>query len=104
MHSDLHEEQLVVHDGILAAILDFGDAMAARKEVAPTPKIDKVLLAQILGVLGKSELPSSLCLLAVAAESGSLMLDEETDEQLKEACSDIHDIRLILISALGLRT
>ncbi len=81
-----------------------GDAMAARKEVAPTPKIDKVLLAQILGVLGKSELPSSLCLLAVAAESGSLMLDEETDEQLKEACSDIHDIRLILISALGLRT
>lgn len=80
-----------------------GDAVAARKAVAPTPKLDKVLLARILGVLGKSELASSLCLLAVAAESGSLLLDEETDEQLKEACSDIHDIRLILIRALGLR-
>ena len=80
-----------------------GNAQTARKPALPTPKIDKVLLAQILGVLGKSELASSLCLLAVAAESGSAMLDEETDGRLKEACSDIHEIRLILIRALGLR-
>lgn len=80
-----------------------GEAQTKRKAVPPAPKIDKVFLAQILGLLGKSELASSLCLLAVAAESGSVMLDEETDGQIKEACSDIHEIRLVLIRALGLR-
>lgn len=80
-----------------------GEVQARRKPVRKTPEIDKVLLAQILGVLGKSELAQTLCLLAVAAESGSAILDDETDAQVKEACADIRDIRLILIKALGLR-
>lgn len=80
-----------------------GEVLSKRKAVKKAPEIDKVLLAQILGVLGKSELASALCLLAVAAESGSIVLNEETDAQVKDACADIRDIRLILIKALGLR-
>lgn len=80
-----------------------GEAQTPRNPVRKTPEIDKVLLAQILGVLGKSELAQALCLLAVAAESGSAVLGEDTDAQVKEACADIRDIRLILIKALGLR-
>lgn len=81
-----------------------GEALTKRKTVKKAPEIDKVLLAKILGLLGKSELAKALCLLAVAAESGSAILDEDTDAQVKEACADIRDIRLILIKALGLRT
>ncbi len=81
-----------------------GEALSKRKAVKKAPEIDKLLLAQILGVLGKSELAKALCLLAVAAESGSAVLDEETDTQVKEACVDIRDIRIILIKALGLRS
>jgi hypothetical protein len=81
-----------------------GEALSRRKTVKKSPELDKVLLAQILGVLGKSELAKALCLLAVAAESGSAILDDETDAQVKEACADIRDIRLILIRALGLRS
>ena len=80
-----------------------GEVPSQRKAMQKTPEIDRVLLAQILGVLGKSELAKALCLLAVAAESGSAVLDEDTGSQVKEACSDIADIRLILIKALGLR-
>lgn len=67
-------------------------------------KSDPVMLARILGVLGKSELASRLCLLAVAAESGSLPVDDEVTDDLKQACADVREIRLILIRALGLRS
>jgi hypothetical protein len=66
-------------------------------------KTDYVMLGRILGLLGKSELASSLCLLAVAAEQGALMVDEEAKADLETACADIQEIRLILIKALGLR-
>jgi len=66
-------------------------------------KTDYVMLARILGLLGKSELASNLCLLAVAAEQGALIVDEEIETDLKAACTDVKEIRLILVEALGLR-
>jgi hypothetical protein len=66
-------------------------------------KTDYVMLGRILGLLGKSELASSLCLLAVAAEQGALMVDDEVAADLKSACADVQEVRLILIKALGLR-
>ncbi len=67
------------------------------------PSVDHVFLGQVLGLLGKSELASNLCLLAVAAESGSLPVSDETEADLKTACAHIEDIRLLLIQALGVK-
>ena len=78
-------------------------AQTPRKTIPRKPKVDYELLGRILGLLGECELTSLICLLAVAAESGSVVLDEEANVQVKEACTDIQEIRLILIKALGLR-
>ena len=75
-----------------------------RKAAKPTPKTDYVLLGQILAALGKSELASSLCLLAVAAESGSLPVTGEIEEELKQACNHVRNMRGHLIKALGIRS
>lgn len=76
-------------------------AKALGKQTAA--KTDYVMLGRILGLLGKSELASSLCLLAVMAEQGALLVDDEIAADIKSACADVHEIRLILIKALGLR-
>ena len=89
--------------GTYAREVLLGDAQTPRKITPRKPKIDYPMLGQILGLLGKSELTSVLCLLAVAAESGSVVMDEDATAQVKEACTDIHEIRLILVKALGLR-
>ncbi|WP_420722489.1 plasmid mobilization protein [Hwanghaeella sp. LZ110] len=77
-------------------------AKALGKQTAA--KTDYVMLGRILGLLGKSELASSLCLLAVAAEQGALMVDDDVAADLKSACADVQEIRLILIKALGLHS
>ena len=63
----------------------------------------KQLLAQILGKLGHSSLPTSLLELSDAAKRGHLILDEEVSDQLATACADISEIRHLLLKALGLR-
>ena len=63
----------------------------------------KKLLAQILGRLGHSSLPQSISEIANAAKHGHLTVDEETVAKLDRACSEISEIRLLLMKALGLR-
>ncbi len=65
--------------------------------------VDYALLGQLLAALGNSELASSLCLLAVAAEQGALPVDETLENDLKTACEDVREMRATLVSALGLR-
>lgn len=79
-----------------------GDVAASRKAVQ-SPAVDNEMLGRVLGLLGKSELSKNLCLLAVAAEHGALIIDEETAGDLKAACEDVRRMRLLLVSALGLR-
>ena len=84
----------------------FGEAGASkqrRTRKRKTPPIDYVMLGRLLGLLGKSELASSLCLLAVAAESGALPVTDEVQDELKAACADIRDMRVVLIKALGVK-
>lgn len=83
----------------------FGGDIAGRKltRKRKPARVDYELLGKILGLLGESELASSLCLLAVAAESGSLPVSEETEEELKAACDNVAEIRLLLIQALGVK-
>ncbi len=80
-----------------------GEVQEPRKGPKHSPKIDYVLLGKILAALGKSELASSLCLLAVAAESGSLPVTEDIAEGLKTACADVRAMRRDLIKALGIK-
>ncbi|MDJ0685142.1 MAG: hypothetical protein QNJ84_10600 [Alphaproteobacteria bacterium] len=65
--------------------------------------IDYTMLGRVLAALGESELASSLCLLAVAAEHGALTVDDALEADLKAACADIEAMRSMLVSALGLR-
>lgn len=79
------------------------DDAEARRKPSRAPSMDYTLLGQILGVLGKSELASRLCLLAVAAEAGRLALAEEERTALLEACADMHEVRALLVASLGLK-
>ncbi len=80
-----------------------GDAQAIRKHKPRKQRVDYELLGQILGVLGESELAKNLCVLAMAAEMGSLALDVESTGKLNAACDDVREIRLMLVTALGLK-
>lgn len=65
--------------------------------------LDYTALGQILGLLGKSDQASALCTLAVAAEAGRVMMGSDDCAALHEACSEVREIRLLLVKALGLR-
>ncbi|MEQ8602873.1 MAG: hypothetical protein RIB45_06110 [Marivibrio sp.] len=80
-----------------------GDEKAPRKATR-APAIDYAMLGQVLGVLGKSELATHLCLLAAAAEAGRLELAEQDRAALKDACEDVRVVRALLVSALGLKS
>lgn len=80
-----------------------GDFQVARKKAQPTPTTDYEMLGRILGVLGKSELAANLCVLATAAESGALFVDDETKAEISAARADIGEVRLLLLKGLGLK-
>jgi len=66
------------------------------------PIKDRKALAQLLGLLGKSELSTHLGELAEAARSGSLVMSPQAEKTLTKACKQIEDMRTDLIRALGL--
>ena len=67
------------------------------------PGIDHKTLAQMLGMLGQSELATSLIALALAAQSGSLPVTQEVEEKLSSACDDVRDMWVALITALNVK-
>lgn len=66
-----------------------------------TLSADRVLLAQLLGQLGASGLGPSLALMAEAADSGSLHVDDLLAARLHDACRDVRGMHLLLMTALG---
>ncbi len=79
------------------------------KEVKPrkssrAPSVDHALLAKLLGMLGKSQQVSCLFLLALAEEKKRLTLAEADRAALHAACTDVRDMRALLIKALGLKS
>ena len=65
------------------------------------PHLDQVILAQLLGALGKSRLSSNLNQIAKAANIGTLPVSEELVNELNAACADIRDMRRRLIKAIN---
>jgi len=64
---------------------------------------DRKSLAQILGKLARLDIFSTIKGLFKAMESGHLHLKPETEDALRQACSDIREIRRMLITALGIK-
>ena len=82
----------------------FGGTATPRRRRPRTPVEDQEALAQVLGFLGQSRMASNLNQLAYHANCGSLVMDEETENEIKVACARIAWIRVKLIEALGLKS
>ena len=65
--------------------------------------LDEKTLAQLLGLLGQSELGTSLLALAMAAQAGNLNVDDELTDRLNKACDDVQTMRETLISSMNLQ-
>lgn len=72
-----------------------------QKRVFRRPVQDEKALTQLLGALGKGRLSNNLNQLAKAAHSGSLPLSPETEKALQAACTEVLEIRALVVKALG---
>jgi len=80
----------------------FGKDEAPRKVRLKAPVKDQEALARVLGKLGESRIANNLNQMAYEAHCGSLLLDEQTYNQIKEAYEHISSMRLHLLEALGI--
>lgn len=80
-----------------------GDQQASRRKLRK-PKVDDEKAAAILSELGSSRIPANLNQLAKAANTGTLDVQEETEQQLQHACAAVIAMREALFIALGLKT
>ena len=78
----------------------FEDGAATRKSATPA-KFDREALARLLPWLGQTQLAAQLAVLANAAESGSLDMNEPVTKAVLKACADIEEMRTALMRALG---
>lgn len=76
---------------------------------APPPKSrgkfpvkDHRSLAKLIGLLGQSRISNNLNQLARAANTGSLVMDPQTERELRDAAKDVADMRRLLLEALRL--
>jgi hypothetical protein len=77
----------------------FADAAKRKRRGARAPVKDHTALAHVLASLGQSRLAENMTALANAAESGTLVLNDDTPRVLAEACEDIVVMRLLLMKA-----
>ncbi|MCK0197718.1 hypothetical protein MWN34_12425 [Ancylobacter sp. 6x-1] len=63
---------------------------------------DDQALGQVLALLGRSHLANNLNQLAKAANMGVLPVTPELEDELQVACAEIHEMRALLLKALGI--
>ncbi len=78
------------------------DDPTPRKRRMKRPVKDHKLLAELITKLGASRIANNLNQLARAANSGSLLLMPEIEEDLRQALADIAWMRKTLMKGLGL--
>lgn len=81
----------------------FGETATPRKVRARVPVKDEKALAEILARLGASKMANNLNQIAYQANCGSLLMDQQTEEEIRVACAQIVWMRVQLIEALGLK-
>jgi hypothetical protein len=80
-----------------------GSALPVRMRRTGLAVEDRAALAQLLALLGRSRLVTSLNEMAAAVSTGSLSLDPETLGDLSAAIREVRETRNLLLSALGLK-
>lgn len=80
-----------------------GDQCAKRR-VQRKPKVNQKELAGVLASLGQSRMSSNLNQIAKAANSGSIDMTDDTQQQLEDAYKAIIAMRDALYIALGMRS
>jgi len=80
----------------------FDKTLPKRHTRGKNPVKDHQELGKLLGELGRTRIANNLNQLAKAVNSGSLEVTPDTEKALQDACTDIHWMRLTLISALGM--
>lgn len=103
--SDEEREQLKAQAGtqtLSAYIREQLFVKTCRRRKVRLPKANEEKIAAVLARLGQSGVAVNLRKLAEAAESGSLVLDEQTETVLRRSCFAILQLRSDLIKALGL--
>lgn len=80
----------------------FGENIARRKRRSHVPVQDQASMARVLGMLGDSRIANNLNQLAFHANTGTLLIDDQTTDQINEAYEHICFMRDELIKALGL--
>lgn len=81
----------------------FGNDVSLRKTRSRTLVKNQEALAQVLGKLGETRIANNLNQIAHEANCGSLLMDQQTEQELKLACAYIAWMRVKLIEALGLK-
>lgn len=81
----------------------FGEATRPRKARGRFPVKDHAALARVLRALGRSNLSQDFDALSWAVRNGSVHLDSESAQALRQACTDVSAMRRELVAALGLR-
>jgi hypothetical protein len=81
----------------------FDDANTPKKRIlrGKTPVKDHEQLAKLMAMLGASRLPQNMNQLAIACHIGNLPLQSEVEAELKTTCDELHDMRVLLLAALG---
>jgi len=80
----------------------FGEDTARRKRRSYVPVKDQATMAQLLGLLGDSRIANNLNQLAFHANTGTLLIDDQTTNQINEAYAHVLTMRAELVKALGL--
>lgn len=77
---------------------------AKRQGLSRSPDATRKEIARVLGILGRSDLSALLRDIVRAVDTGGLLLDAQTEGDLRQACADIAVMRGALLGALGLRS
>jgi len=81
----------------------FQSNASPRKRIAKATTKDKAALGEILGLLGQSRIANNLNQLAYNANTGSLIVNEDTLQQIEEAYDHTREMRDALVQAIGLK-
>jgi hypothetical protein len=82
------------------AVVLGSEAKALRRGPRPA-SVDRELAARLLAALGASRLASNMAQIARHANLGNLFFDENTKNDIRQACADIAAMRTMLMRALG---
>lgn len=80
---------------------DTGGSQPLAKPRGKFPVKDHQALGRVLGSLGRSRIANNLNQLAYAANSGSLPVNDNVQQELLHACEEVRAMRADLLAALG---